>query len=407
MVEAAFIAVISTLSVMLLSGLVLASRHWLVPGGTVDLTVNGRQHLAAARGDKLLNALAANDVLLAAACGGRGTCGQCRVTVVAGGGPILPIERSLITRGEAAAGERLACQVPLHENLSIRLPDSILDARRLTCRVLSNRNVTTYLKELVLGMPEDADFSFEAGDYILLEAPAGRSRFVDFAIEEPYRDAWQQSGMFDCEVERRQNESRAYSLAGPPQETGTLRLVVRIAMPPPGSPRGTPPGMVSSYIFGLGEGDAVTISGPFGEFHARDTDNEMLLIGGGAGIAPLRSILLDQLRGRQSARRISLWYGARNRDEICFAGEFEALAAAHDNFTWQVALSDPGVDEDWDGPRGFIHAVLRDQYLADHPAPENAEYYLCGPPLMSSAVVAMLEDLGVEADSILFDDFGA
>jgi Na+-transporting NADH:ubiquinone oxidoreductase subunit F len=406
MSEGVIIVAISTVMVLLLSCLVLAARRWLAPVGSAEITLNGRQRMTVARGDKLLWALAANDVLLPAACGGRGSCGQCRVTVVSGGGEILPTERTLIKRRDAAAGVRLACLLTVRRDLAIRVPDSLLAVRRFTCAVRSNTNVTTYLKELVLELPDGLDLPFEAGDYVVLEAPPGRSRFADFDIPETYREAWRQSGLFDLEAERRVREVRAYSIASPPLEKGVLRLVVRIATPPAGAPAGTPPGCVSSFIFGLRPGDTVALSGPFGEFHARDTDAEMILIGGGAGIAPLRAILLDQLIGKRSQRRISLWYGARDRSEICFAGEFQALADRHDNFTWHAALSNSDADADWSGPRGFIHAVVRDEYLGKHPAPEDAEYYLCGPPLMSSAVVAMLEDLGVEADSILFDDFG-
>lgn len=405
MAETVIIVGMSTVLVVLLSAAVLLARYYLLPTGTAAIRLNGTQVLDANEGETLLRTLATSNILLPAACGGRGSCGQCRVTVVSGGGDILPTERSLINRRDASNGVRLACMLTIRGNLEVRIPDDLLVAERITCRVISNENVTTYLKELVLELPGGRDMRFDAGQYVLLEAPPGRTRFADFAIPETFRSAWQRDHLFDLEVERLESTQRAYSIASPPQERGTLRLVVRIATPPPGHPQ-VPPGLVSSYLFGLTAGDAVAVAGPFGEFGARDSDAEMILIGGGAGIAPLRAIVHDQLESRGTKRRMSLWYGARNRNEICFADEFDALAARHENFSWHVALSDRNADPSWDGPRGLIHAVVRDNCLAEHDAPEDAEYYLCGPPLMSSAVLAMLEDFGVEADSILFDDFG-
>lgn len=404
--ETVIIVGISTTIVLLLSSIVLLARHFLVPSGTAEITLNGQRSLQVARGEKLLDALAYNNVLLPAACGGRGSCGQCRVTVIAGGGEILPTERNLISRREAASGTRLACMVNVRDNLAIRVADELLEARQSLGRVRSNHNVSTYLKEIVLELPEGKGLGHEAGDYVLIEAPPGKTRFADFAIPEEYREVWQRDGLFALEAEREVAEKRAYSIASAPQEAGTIRLIVRIALPPANASARTPPGLVSSFLFSLAAGDTVEMSGPFGEFHARDSAAEMVLIGGGAGIAPLRAILQDQLVGQKTARRISLWYGARDKADICLADEFEALAREYENFSWHVALSDRKADPGWSGPRGFIHAVVRDTYLANHPAPEDAEYYLCGPPLMSSAVVAMLEDFGVEADSILFDNFG-
>lgn len=406
MTETLIIVAISTLMVLALSSLVLLARYWLAPSGNADITLNGKQIVTVPQGEKLLRALAINNVLLPAACGGRGSCGQCRVIVTQGGGEILPTERSLITRREAANGARLACMVTVRGELAVRVPDDLLDARRVECRVRSNHNVTTYLKEVVLELPDAVEFDYEAGDYVLVDAPAGRSCFSDFAIPDTYRIAWERAGLFQLEVERHTTEQRAYSIANAPHESRLIRLVVRIATPPASAPAGTPPGRVSSFIFGLVAGDAVSISGPFGEFHARDSNLEMVLIGGGAGIAPLRAILQDQLEGKRTGRRISLWYGCRDSNDICFADELDALAAEYSNFSWHVALSDRSADPDWNGRRGFIHSVVRDDFLAKHPAPEDAEYYLCGPPVMSSAVLAMLEDLGVATENIMFDDFG-
>jgi Na+-transporting NADH:ubiquinone oxidoreductase subunit F len=393
--------------VVALSCLVLVARQRLVPAGDAEVTINQRRRISAARGDKLLWALAAHGVLLPSACGGRGSCGQCRLRVLSGGGRILPTEAAHISKRDAAAGERLACMVTIRGNLSIRVPDGALAARRRTCTVQSNRHIATYLKELVLVLPEGDPMAFQAGDYIQIEAPPGRSRFADFEMDAACREAWQRRGLLDLVASRDTTELRAYSMANPPGEQGIVMLVVRIATPPPGSAAGTPPGKVSSYVFGLKAGDEVKLTGPFGAFHVRDSDAEMILIGGGAGIAPLRAMIFDQLLQKHTQRKMSFWYGARSAAEICYRGEFDALSERFVNFSWQVALSDPGADTGWGGPTGFIHSVLYDHYLKNHPAPEEVEYYMCGPPLMSSAVVAMLEDLGVERERIFYDDFGA
>ncbi|MCB1845407.1 MAG: NADH:ubiquinone reductase (Na(+)-transporting) subunit F, partial [Halioglobus sp.] len=351
MAEIAIIVGLLTAMVLLLSSMVLLARHWLAPSGTAEIALNGQRTLRVTEGQKLLGVLAYNDVLLPAACGGRGSCGQCRVIVVDGGGEILPTERSLISRREAANGARLACMVTVRGKLSVRVPDELLEARRLQGRVRSNHNVSTYMKELVLELPEDGGFAHEAGDYVLVEAPPGKTHFSMFAIPAAYIETWRRDDLFDLAVERNIAEQRAYSIANAPQEQGIIRLVVRIALPPASAAAGTPPGLVSSYLFGLSTGDTVTLSGPFGKFHARESDAEMVLIGGGAGIAPLRAILNDQLLGRDGKRRISLWYGARDKNDICFADEFGRLTKQHDNFSWHVALSDRNADPDWSGSR--------------------------------------------------------
>lgn len=395
-----------TLVVVVLSVLVLVARRQLIPEVSVDVLVNEQQHVTGRSGDRLLWALADHGIYLPAACGGRGSCGQCRVVVSRGGGGLLPTEATHVTRLDAAKGVRLACMVTLREALSVRVPPDLLEAKRWQSRVLSNRSLTTYLKELVLEFPDELELAFEAGDYVLLEAPAGRVRYADFDIDAEYRSEWQHHGLFDLVAEIDMPTSRAYSLANHAGER-QLKLVVRIAIPPPHGPPGCLPGKVSSYVFGLRPGDLVTLSGPFGEFHARASGREMILIGGGAGIAPLRAIILDQLLDRHADRRISFWYGARNPRELCYEEEFQKLADDHENFSYHVALSDPDVGPEWDGPRGLIHKVVLREYLRSHPRPEDAEYYLCGPPLMSSAVLAMLEDLGVDRDSVIFDDFGS
>jgi len=296
--------------------------------------------------------------------------------------------------------------VALRGDVSVRLPPALLEARQWHSRVRSNRNLTTYMKELVLELPEGLDMSFAAGGYILLEAPAARIGFDEFDIDEEYRAEWERRGLFGLVAQIDETTTRAYSLANHPMETGILKLAVRIAIPPPDAPPDAPPGKVSSYVFGLQPGDVATLSGPYGEFHARDSEREMVLIGGGAGIAPMRAIIFDQLLRKQTNRLMSFWYGARNLRELCYASDFEELAAAHDNFSYHVALSEPQADADWTGARGLVHSVVYEEYLQHHQCPEDAEYYLCGPPLMSGAVLAMLEDLGVDRDSVFYDDFG-
>jgi Na+-transporting NADH:ubiquinone oxidoreductase subunit F len=393
--------------VLVLSVLVLAARHWLIPFGNATITINERRRVTAALGDKLLWALATNGIMLPAACGGRGSCGQCQLTVVSGAGESLPNEAAHISKQGRLAGERLACMVTIRHDLAIRVDDSALDVRRWIGIVASNHNLTTNLKELAVAVPDALPLQFQAGDYMLVEAPAGQSHFSDFPIDARYRDEWERQRLFDLTAIRLQPEVRAYSIANPPHQKDEVKFVVRIATPPPGAPPGTPPGRVSSYLFGLRAGDEIAVSGPFGKFHARESNAEMIFIGGGAGIAPLRAIILDQLLGKRSTRRISFWYGARDVAEICFRDEFDSLAAEFDNFTWQVALSDASVEHDWSEARGLIHSVVYDQYLNDHAAPDEAEYYLCGPPLMCSAVIAMLEDIGVSPDNIFVDNFGA
>lgn len=406
MAEILAAVLVSTAIVLSLSLLVLAARRWLVPAGSAAVVVNGRREFAAARGEKLLWALAANGVQLPAACGGRGSCGQCRVVVTSGGGPLLPTESNHLSRRDTAAGARLACMVTVRDDLEVRVPDAALESRRWAGTVRSNRSITTFLREIVIQLPAGESMSSRAGEYVTVEAPPGTTRFADFDLPPAVREAWRRAGLTGLAVTRDAPEVRAYSMANPPQQDDSVTLVVRIATPPASAPQ-APPGKVSSWLFGLAAGDDVALAGPFGDFHARDPAAEMVLIGGGAGIAPLRAIILDQLAGRGTRVPISFWYGARNEDEICYRDEFDALAAAHENFSWHVALSDPKIRDGWDGYRGFIHTVVHDHYLAAHPRPEAADYYLCGPPLMASAVVAVLQDVGVEEDHVFFDDFGS
>lgn len=393
--------------VLALSGIVLLARWRLAPSGEVSILVNDGQSLTVPAGNKLLESLAGEGIYLPSPCGGRGSCGQCRVVVERGGGEPLLTESAQISRRDLDRNLRLACQVVVRDDLAIRLPEDLLEARRWSCRVASNRNISTLLTELVLEVDEADEFDFEAGAYVLLEAPAGNTRFADFDIEAEYRPFWEQNRLFDLVAHRPEPVTRAYSLANPPEKDGKAALVIRIALPPAGAPSGTPPGQVSSFAFALKPGDTVTIAGPYGMFQAQDTDREMVFIGGGAGMGPLRSIILDQLRNRQSSRKITFFYGARSNRDLCYVDEFDALASEFGNFEWHVALSNPEKDTEWTGPIGFIHQIAYDKFLEQHPRPEEIEYYLCGPPVMSNAVIAMLEDLGVEAQNIFHDDFGS
>ena len=392
--------------VLVLVLIVVGARRLLVPSGQVGILVNGRRTLTVPAGEKLLQTLSEQGIYLPAACGGRGACGQCKVKIVKGARPPLPTEAAHLNRTETAAGVRLACLLTVCDELEIRVPDESLNARRWTCTVRSNRNISTFMKELVLTLPEGEQIDFEAGEYILLEAPPHNLEFSSFDIDTEYRSDWQRYQMLELRSELTEPAIRAYSLANHPLEKGIVMLIVRIATPPYAAPQGTPPGKVSSYIFSLKPGDQVRVSGPFGGFHAEDTDKEMVFIAGGAGIAPMRSIICDQLLRAKTPRRISFWFGARSLPELCYQAEFDRMAAEHENFSWHVALSEPRPSDDWNGDTGFIHTVVYESYLKDHPAPEDAEYYLCGPPLMSAATVQMLEDLGVERDSIFLDDFG-
>jgi Na+-transporting NADH:ubiquinone oxidoreductase subunit F len=395
-----------TAIIVLLVLVILAARSRLVASGSVLVVVNDKRELRLPVGVKLMQGLSNLGIFVPSACGGGGTCGQCRVRVLSGGGAILATETSLINKREAAAHYRLSCQVSVKQDMQIQLPDEVFGIRQIRCAVLSNRNVATFIKELVLALPEDEEFNFRAGGYVQIECPPHDLRYTDFDIDEQFRAEWDRYNLWAYESHVGDTVSRAYSMANYPLEKGLIKLNVRIATPPPGSDASVPPGIVSSWIFNLKAGDIVTISGPYGEFFARETDNEMVFIGGGAGMAPMRAHIFDQLNRRKTKRKMSFWYGARNYREVFYAQEFDELAAVNDNFEWHLALSDPLPQDNWSGHTGFIHNVLHDQYLAVHPAPEDCEYYLCGPPMMNVAVIKMLDDLGVARENILLDDFG-
>jgi len=396
-----------TLVVLLLVGVLMAARRVLVPQGPVLVTVNGGgEHDVHGRaGDTLLALFTGAGVFLPSGCGGQGTCGACKVRVVVGAGSPLPTEAVHIARAEARSGWRLACQVKVRGDLAVELPAEVFDVGRWHCRVRSAHNVSTFIREIVLELPAGEDLGFRAGGYVQVESPPYAAAFIDFDIQEEYRADWERYGFLELQSVCDRPETRAYSLANAPAEKGIAMLNVRIATPPPET-SGVPPGVVSSYLFGLRPGDEVTLTGPFGEFFAQETDREMVFVGGGAGMAPMRSHILDQLERIRTRRRISFWYGARSAREVFYHDLFTRLAAEHHNFEWHVALSDPQPEDYWDGATGFIHQVLYARHLKDHPAPEDVEYYLCGPPVMIAACRKMLDDLGVEPTNIRFDDFG-
>ena len=397
-----------TAVVVSLVGLLMVARRQLVATGDVTITVNGDadKALQTSAGSTLLGTLADNQIFIPSACGGKGSCGVCKVKVLDGGGAILPTERSHISRGEVRDCVRLSCQVKVKQDLDIEIPPEIFNVRQWQCRVRSNHNVATFIKELVLELPEGEEVPFRAGGYIQIEAPAGTYDYKDYAVEEEYKADWDQFNLWRYQAVLDEPVTRAYSMANYPDEKGVIMLNIRIASPPPRAPEGTPPGKMTSYIFSLKQGDKVTISGPFGEFFAKDTPAEMIYVGGGAGMAPMRSHIFDQFRRVNTNRRVSFWYGARSLREAFYVDDFDAIASEHSNFKWHLALSEPLPEDEWAGKTGFIHQVLYDNYLKDHPAPEDVEYYLCGPPMMLKACMDMLDSLGVERENILFDDFG-
>ncbi len=406
MQEVIYSVLLFTCILMVLAVIILVARSWLVPSGNVKITVNEERDLSVPVGGKLLGELAANQLFVPSACGGGGTCGQCRVKILEGGGPLLPTEASHISKREAAEGEHLACQVSVTQDMQVRVPEAVFGVKRWECTVRSNNNVATFIKEFVLELPPGERMDFRAGGYIQIECPPHHLRYADFDIPKEYRDDWERFDLFKVESNVKESVLRAYSMANYPDEHDIIMLNVRCATPPPNTPPGTPPGVMSSYIFSLKPGDKVMVSGPFGEFFARDTDAEMIFIGAGAGMAPMRSHILDQLKRLNSTRKISFWYGARSLREAFYVEEYDQMTEEHESFMWSMALSDPLPEDNWTGPTGFIHEVLYETYLKDHPAPEDCEYYLCGPPMMTAAVAQMLDGLGVDKENILFDDFG-
>ncbi|MBJ3816208.1 NADH:ubiquinone reductase (Na(+)-transporting) subunit F [Shimwellia pseudoproteus] len=399
--------VMFTLIVLVLSVLILFAKSKLVKSGDVLIEINGEpdKQFHTPAGGKLLNTLSDQGIFISSACGGGGSCGQCRVTVKSGGGEILPTELSHITKREAKEGCRLACQVAVKSDMQLDLPEEIFGVKKWVCEVISNDNKATFIKELKLRIPDGEAVPFRAGGYIQIECEPHDINYADFDVPAEYRGDWDKYNLFRYRSVVKEPCIRAYSMANYPDEKGIIMLNVRIATPPPSAPD-APPGIMSSYIWSLKPGDSVTISGPFGEFFAKQTDAEMVFIGGGAGMAPMRSHIFDQLKRLASQRKISFWYGARSLREMFYQDEFEQLARDNPNFSFHIALSEPLAEDNWTGYTGFIHNVLYQHYLRDHPAPEDCEFYMCGPPMMNASVITMLHSLGVEDENILLDDFG-
>jgi Na+-transporting NADH:ubiquinone oxidoreductase subunit F len=393
--------------ILLVVTLLLVAKRKLVASGEVTVLVNDdpAKALRVMVGGTLLGTLAEHKIFIPSACGGKGACGVCDVIVHEGGGDLLPTETGYISRGEARRGHRLACQVKVKRDMKIEIAPEIFSVRKWQCRVLSNRNVATFIKELKLALPEGEDVPFRAGGYVQIECPPHALAFRTFDIEPDYRDAWDKFDLWRFKSASDAPIERAYSMANYPNEKGILLFTIRIAFPPDYR-EDIPPGIMSSWIFNLKPGDPVTVSGPYGEFFARDTDREMCFIGGGAGMAPMRSHIFDQLLRLHTGRKITFWYGARSLREAFYVDEFDGLAREHPNFEWHLALSEPLPEDNWTGPVGFIHNVLRTQYLDGHAAPEDVEYYMCGPGVMNKAVIDMLLALGVERENIMLDDFG-
>ncbi|MFT7170096.1 MAG: Na+-transporting NADH:ubiquinone oxidoreductase subunit F [Paracoccaceae bacterium] len=389
-------------------GILLIARSQLVSGGVVNIIVNGdeSQPIKANAGGTLLATLADRKLFIPSACGGGGTCAQCIVKITEGGGDLLPTETGFITRGMAKEGCRLSCQVKVKNDMRIQVPDSIFSVKKWECEVVSNENVATFIKEFKVRLPKGEKIDFTSGDYIQIEIPPHDIEYKSFDVEEEYRGDWDKFDLWRFRSKTDEMVERAYSMANYPAEGDDLVMLnVRIASPPPRM-SDVPPGKGSSYIFDQKPGDKVTISGPFGEFHIKPSNREMVFIGGGAGMAPLRSHILRLLETEKTDRKMSYWYGARSLREMFYVEDFDRLAKENPNFEWNVALSEPQPEDNWEGYTGFIHSVCLAEYLDKHPAPEECEYYLCGPPMMNQAVLTMLDDLGVDPEMIDLDDFG-
>lgn len=395
-----------TATVLFLVMLIVFARSQLVSTGDVTVQINDDpdKTVVVPAGGKLLSTLASQGIFLASACGGGGTCAQCRCQIFDGGGSILSTEEGHFTRGEIREDWRLSCQVAVKQNLKIRIPEDAIGVQRWECEVTSNPNVATFIKELNLKLPEGAEVDFRAGGYVQLEIPPYEMSYKEIEIEDEYHDDWDRFDVWRYNSKVPDETIRAYSMANYPDEKGILKFNIRIASPPPGTD--FPAGKMSSYVFNLKQGDKLTVFGPYGDFFVKDTPAEKIWIGGGAGMAPLRSQIFDELKSQRKDYKMSYWYGARSLREMFYTGEFDDLAEEFDNFEWHVALSDPLPEDNWQGHVGFIHQVVFNEYLKDHPNPEDCEYYLCGPPPMVAAILRMLEDLGVEPENVLLDDFG-
>ncbi len=401
---------IALVVIWILVAMLLFARRKLVPGGKVKIRINGEKEVEHERGCSLLQALSDEKVFVPSACGGGGSCGTCKGKVLSGGGEILPTELAHISRKMAADHYRLFCQVKVREDMEIEIPKEFFGIKKWKCRVVSNRNVATFIKELVLQLPESECIDFRSGGYIQIDIPACIVPFSNINVEERFRADWQKMGLFNLKMKNSSNTVRAYSMANYPAENQIIMLNVRIATPPFNRKKGAfekvNPGVASSYIHSLKPGDEVMVSGPYGEFFVEEGRGEMMFIGGGAGMAPMRSHIFHQFKTLHTQRKTTFWYGGRSLQELFYMDDFQEIERENDNFSFHVALSDPLPDDHWTGPTGFIHQVIYDQYLKDHPTPEEIQYYICGPPMMLQAVLHMLDSLGVPPENIHYDDFG-
>ncbi len=402
--------IIFLIVILFLIIVILVAKAKLMPSGEVVVNINDKKDLTVKPGNTLLTTLSNNKILMPSACGGGGTCGMCKCQVVDGGGEILPTEVGFFTRKEIANHFRLSCQVKVKQDLKIQIPEEIFGIKKWECEVVSNHNVATFIKEFVVKLPEGENLNFRSGGYIQIDIPKGSVDFKDFDVEEEFRDEWDSFKMWDLKMKNSEDTFRAYSMANHPAEGNIVMLNIRIATPPWDRAKGgfmkVNPGIGSSFIFNQKPGDKVMISGPFGEFFIKDTDREMMFIGGGAGMAPMRSHIFDQFLTKRTKRKATFWYGARSKREIFYEDHFKKIEAEFPNFEFHIALSEPKEEDNWDGYTGFIHQVIYDNYLKNHEEPEEIEYYLCGPPMMNTAVNKMLDDLGVPKEMIAFDDFG-
>lgn len=397
--------------ILLLVAVLLFARKKLIPQGKVNITINDEKVIETEPGNTVLSALANNGVLLPSACGGGGTCGMCACQVFEGGGSILPTEKGFFTRKEEQNNWRLGCQVKVREDMKIGVPPEVFGIQKWECEVVSNKNVATFIKEFVVKLPEGESLDFKSGGYIQIDIPPAEVDFgKDIEVEDEYKPDWDKFNMWKLKMKNSEPIFRAYSMANHPAEDNIIMLNVRIATPPfdrkKGDFKNVNPGIASSYIFSLKQGDKVTISGPYGEFFIKDTDKEMMFIGGGAGMAPMRSHIFHLFKTEQTRRKATFWYGGRSLRELFYVDDFREIEKENDNFQFNIALSEPLPEDNWDGYTGFIHTVIMDNYLKQHPEPEEIEYYICGPPMMNQAVLKMLDDYGVPPENIAFDDFG-
>lgn len=396
--------------ILTLVSILLYAKSKLTPSGEVKLTINDEKELTVQPGSTVLSTLSDNKIYLPSACGGGGTCAMCKCQVIEGGGTILPTEKDFFTRREQQEQWRLGCQVKIREDMKIRVPEEVMGIKKWECEVLSNMNVATFIKEFVVKLPEGENMDFRSGAYIQIDVPRTEVDFSNIEVEEEFREEWDQFNMWDLKMKNTEPAYRAYSMANHPAEGNIIMLNIRIATPPWDRSKGAfmnvNPGICSSYIFSRKPGDKVSISGPFGDFFIKDTDNEMVYIGGGAGMAPLRSHIFHLFHTLKTDRKVSYWYGARSLREVFYEDEFRELEKEYPNFQFNLALSEPRSEDNWDGYTGFIHQVVYDNYLGRHEDPDEVEYYLCGPPMMNDAVLKMLYDLGVPDEMVDLDDFG-